>query len=140
MGKIINVDSRSSVIIQIICEVREAEIESVVGGSRKTNCVDARRLSQVMIHRYLGHTYAYIGRLFKRDHSTVSHSHRKHKELMMADSDYAIVSDACECIIQEKGFVKKSADRHVLLDMLIEMQRKISVLEEEIKLLKDANT
>ena len=93
-----------------------------------------------MIHRYLGHTYSYIAKLFKRDHSTVSHSHRKHKELMMTDSGYAIVSGACECIIQEKGFVKKSADRHVLLDMLIDMQKKLNILEEEIKLLKDADT
>jgi hypothetical protein len=74
----------------VICEVHNVAFHDLFSRSRNGMVVDARRQFTAFLYTYLAYTYAHIGFLFGKDHSTIIHNVRTHQDLLETDTIYAI--------------------------------------------------
>jgi hypothetical protein len=77
-------------ICAIICEVHNVDFHDLFSRSRSGMVVDARRQFTAFLYTYLAYTYAHVGFLFGKDHSTIIHNVRTHENLLETDTIYAI--------------------------------------------------
>lgn len=73
----------------IICEVHNVAFHDLFSRTRSGMVVDARRQFTAFLYTYLAYTYAHVGFLFGKDHSTIIHNVRTHQDLLETDSIYA---------------------------------------------------
>lgn len=77
-------------IAQIVCETNHTEFNQVFSRSRKRETVEIRMILITFLYVYRAYTYANIGNMFGRDHSTIIHNINTHDNLLDTDSLYAV--------------------------------------------------
>jgi chromosomal replication initiation ATPase DnaA len=87
MVGIVNVITEEK-IFNIVCRHFNVNIEDVVSRSRKRNLVNARFLITYYIRECCGKQYKYIGKLFKRDHSTAIYACEQVRNLVDGDDEF----------------------------------------------------
>lgn len=76
-------------IIQFICKEMDVRYKDVLSKDRSRIYVLTRNMCYAILKTYVGSTVASIGRLFFRDHTTVLHGLRMHKQDMKNNDVYA---------------------------------------------------
>ena len=85
---------------------------------KETEYTDARKMIGYIFHTYFKYSLTKIAKMMNRDHSTIVHSNRKHKELMSADRLYArkfyeLTSFLREAFPEELGNCKNEEDSYI---------------------------
>lgn len=75
------------IIINVGCNHFDIPIETLQGKCRERKYVMPRQIIMYLLVTYTDMTYLNIGRLFKRDHTTVIHSKDTVKDLISVDDD-----------------------------------------------------
>jgi len=76
-------------IIQFICKEMDVRYKDVLSKDRSRIYVLTRNMCYAILKTYVGSTVASIGRLFFRDHTTVLHGLRMHRQDMQTNDIYA---------------------------------------------------
>jgi|TARA_R100000030_G_scaffold18227_1_gene12520 hypothetical protein len=132
MGKI---DEKHRVhrIMQAVSKPTGISIEDMIGSSRFTPVVEARRVAMVLIRKTLGLTLVGTGRYFNKDHATVLHAEKKHQDLMDIDKNYREYYSVCEAAVKDDKLLKTADSR----DIIIALTERVRVLEQELETLKN---
>lgn len=75
-------------ILESISEFKHLEMLILRTPSRERAYVDARIMCYYIFRQILGYTYAKVGLIFLRDHSTIIHGLETHESLMETDYKY----------------------------------------------------
>ena len=73
---------------------RYLEMNNLKAKSRKREIVDERRILMMFLVENTNATYTRIGHLFGKDHATILHHQKRHKDLMAFDKIYKNLNDA----------------------------------------------
>ena len=87
----------------VVCEEAEISVDQLYNGGRQKEYSEPRQLVWAIVNLYLGYTSVRIGRIYKKDHSTILHGVEKMKNT--EDLAYAVMH------IEEKfpGVLPKSS-------------------------------
>ena len=89
-------------IIEIVCNYYKVDYEDLVRTQRRENVI-MRNITFFFIKKYTKLTYGEIGRLFRKDHSTIIHSLKKLSDLCeMNYSDIVIPKKDIQKMINQK--------------------------------------
>ena len=77
------------IIIQFVCKEMNVKYKDALSKDRSRILVLTRNMCYAILKTYVGATVASIGRLFFRDHTTVLHGLRMHKQDLMTNDIYA---------------------------------------------------
>jgi len=93
----------SGSIIDIVASVTGVTVADMKSPSRLREIADARCLALGLFVEYGDHmTYEELGRMFNRDHSTVTHSVNKFHTLTDTDPAFRAKREKCEEILRKK--------------------------------------
>ena len=97
---------RVSDIIQLAANMARVSYGEVIGTNRSAYLVRIRR-AVVVVARDKGHSYAFIGSIMRKDHSTVLHSYRAAHDHMEHDPQFrSFVDDLSKATIDSAPFVQ----------------------------------
>lgn len=92
VGRIVNIEQKSlepERIAEAVCRAMGVKMREVTSKSRKSEVVFARQVMMYLLSKYVGLSYAHIGRFCgNRDHSTAVYSCTQVKQRIQADREY----------------------------------------------------
>ena len=106
-----------------ICE--GIEEESLRSPNRYRDLVEARQIGMYLVRKDLGMTTHYTGRLFDRDHASVSHATKQVEALYLSNREFREKFDRIE------HFAYSEAGNDSLMKLFIELLDKAHVSEHE---------
>jgi len=86
-------------IMRIHLRITNDEIKS---SSRKRKLVDRRMIIAVILYNKCTFSYSELGRFINRDHATIMHYLKKHKDLMATNVDYRNLYIECLSVVEGK--------------------------------------
>lgn len=75
-------------IVQAVAGVHGLTIEEMHSSKRDRHLIDARRQAVVVIKDLLGYASTYIGRYFNKNHATILHHIKAHRQIIEYDYIY----------------------------------------------------
>lgn len=73
-GRYLDKQQRVDLVLNVTAARYHVKVPSILGVSRAPSHVEARHAAIIVLHDHLGLSLSEIGRLFRRDHSTVRHA------------------------------------------------------------------
>ncbi len=80
-------------ILNIISEEQSISVDSIISRVRHREVVGGRQLFCYIMREKFGFSYTKIGRLIERNHATIMHSNKSHKDNYQFDRDYRNMCD-----------------------------------------------
>jgi chromosomal replication initiation ATPase DnaA len=80
-------------ILNIISEEQSISIDSIISRVRHREVVSGRQLFCYIMREKFGFSYSKIGRLIERNHATIMHSNKSHKDNYQFDREYRNMCD-----------------------------------------------
>ena len=77
-------------IVQIVCDFNHSEFNVIFSSCRIREVVEIRMILICFFYYYRAYTYANLGNMFGRDHSTIIHNTGTHEDLLESDHLYVI--------------------------------------------------
>lgn len=84
------------VIVACCALIWDVDAKAIMGGSHKAIYVRPRQAAMVLVRRFLNMSLPRIGKLLRRDHSTVIHALRIHEIYHEGDAQYRARFDAAQ--------------------------------------------
>ena len=134
--KLHKVDVEIIKILAVVSRLTEISITKMRGRSRKGEINVARRICIVLINDTLNYTYAAIGGIFNRDHSTALHACKVHCDIYDTDVAYREFFNLCAAAIG----LDILASSNNKTEIISRLMAKIEGLEVENKELKSQLT
>ena len=125
--KIYKLDSRIARVIATVSRLTDVPISKIRGKSRLGEIVTARRIAMVLIDSFNDYTSTTIGAAFNKDHATVLHALKVHKDLMDVDPGYRDFFNICQTTVG----VAKIADSKNKDDIIEKLAQRVDYLEQE---------
>jgi chromosomal replication initiation ATPase DnaA len=83
-------------VLKIIAENCGVKSHEIVSRIRKRTLIDARFIFCYMLKSEFNFTYESIGKILDRDHTTIIHSVKTHKERYQTYNDYKEITDGIQ--------------------------------------------
>jgi chromosomal replication initiation ATPase DnaA len=83
------IEKQDCKIFDIVCDHFKLDNHLIRTSFKQTDYADARKMVSYLFYTYFKYTLTKIARIMNKDHSTIIHSNRKHRELMSIDKSYA---------------------------------------------------
>jgi chromosomal replication initiation ATPase DnaA len=83
------IEEQDCKIFDIVCDHFKLDNHLIRTSFKQTDYADARKMVSYLFYTYFKYTLTKIARIMNKDHSTIIHSNRKHRELMSIDKSYA---------------------------------------------------
>ncbi|MDA8940916.1 hypothetical protein N9H34_02140 [bacterium] len=80
-------------ILNIISEEQSISVDSIISRVRHREVVGGRQLFCYIMREKFGFSYTKIGRLIERNHATIMHSNKSHKDNYQFDREYRNMCD-----------------------------------------------
>ncbi len=80
-------------ILNIISEEQSISVDSIISRVRHREVVGGRQLFCYIMREKFGFSYTKIGRLIERNHATIMHSNKSHKDNYQCDREYRNMCD-----------------------------------------------
>ena len=80
-------------ILNIISEEQSISVDSIVSRVRHRDVVGGRQLFCYILREKFGYSYSKIGKLIERNHATIMHSNKSHKDNYQFDREYRNMCD-----------------------------------------------
>lgn len=80
-------------ILNIISEEQSISVDSIISKVRHREVVGGRQLFCYIMREKFGFSYTKIGRLIERNHATIMHSNKSHKDNYQFDREYRNMCD-----------------------------------------------
>ena len=80
-------------ILNIISEEQSISVDSIISRVRHREVVSGRQLFCYIMREKFGFSYSKIGRLIERNHATIMHSNKSHKDNYQFDREYRNMCD-----------------------------------------------
>jgi chromosomal replication initiation ATPase DnaA len=80
-------------ILKIISEEQQITVDSIKSRLRHREVVGGRQLFCYILREKFGFPYSKIGRLIERNHATIIHSNKSHKDNYQFDREYRDMCD-----------------------------------------------
>ena len=80
-------------ILNIISEEQSISVDSIISRVRHREVVGGRQLFCYIMREKFGFSYTKIGRLIERNHATIMHSNKSHKDNYQFDREYRNICD-----------------------------------------------
>lgn len=75
-------------ITEIVCDITHLTRQELFSQARQRHLVDARRLAYALMRELFGLPYQVISKYFNKNHASIIHSIKLHKNLLEFDSVY----------------------------------------------------
>jgi len=125
--KIYKLDPRIARIIATISRLTDVPISKIRGKLKTNEVVTARRVAMVLIHSLNDYTLTTIGSAFKKDHATVYHALKKHRDFIDTDPGYRDFYNICATTVG----VDKISDSKNKDDIIAKLAQRVDYLEQE---------
>lgn len=111
------IDEQDDKIFDIVCNHFKLDSHLIRTSFKQTDYADARKMVSYIFYTYFNYTLTKIARIMNKDHSTIIHSNKKHRELMSIDKPYAtkfydLVSALREEFAEELGSCVNEEDAY----------------------------
>jgi chromosomal replication initiator protein len=83
------IEKQDCKIFDIVCDHFKLDNHLIRTSFKQTDYADARKMVSYLFYTYFKYTLTKIAKIMNKDHSTIIHSNRKHRELMSIDKSYA---------------------------------------------------
>lgn len=83
------IEEQDCKIFDIVCDHFKLDNHLIRTSFKQTDYADARKMVSYLFYTYFKYTLTKIAKIMNKDHSTIIHSNRKHRELMSIDKSYA---------------------------------------------------
>jgi chromosomal replication initiation ATPase DnaA len=112
------IEKQDCKIFDIVCDHFKLDNHLIRTSFKQTDYADARKMVSYLFYTYFKYTLTKIARIMNKDHSTIIHSNRKHRELMSIDKSYAnkfydLVSALREEFPEELGFCANEEEAYL---------------------------
>tara|TARA_R110001599_G_scaffold132349_2_gene309084 strand:+ start:1957 stop:2409 length:453 start_codon:yes stop_codon:yes gene_type:complete len=117
-------------ILNVVCYHTQTPVREVLSKSRQRQFVDCRRLIYTLIREIYNYPLLVIGKYFGKNHATIIHQLKVHKQLCEYGSDYQRNYNKI------KDLMVINKDSFVVSEILIEqrnyLQNMVSTINEQI--------
>ena len=138
MNKIYDEARSIKKLFRIVTNVFGISKEEMISRTRKRAYVEAKTMFAVIARRKLLLSTVEIGELIKRDHSSIIHYTRVHKDLYKVDKTYARMFNLISNTFTDQPFM---ADKQLTVDDKLSIAHiKLDTLEKENEQLREALT
>lgn len=105
-------------VFYLTCKHLELDEDLIRTGFRETEYTDARKMISYIFYNYFKYSLTKIAKIMNKDHSTIVHANRKHRELMSTDKIYArkfydLTATLREAFPEELGECKNEEDAYI---------------------------